>query len=105
MIQIHRPLSDVDRIFIYTGDLLLILYNRLASMALGNTDTNTYEDGIYGQFLDSRFGGDGTDFSHYMMGVSPWFFTNLPGYDKNWLWRGDSLWYDRWQQYVDSPFV
>lgn len=23
----------------------------------------------------------------YMMPVSPWFFTNLPGYDKNWLWR------------------
>jgi hypothetical protein len=33
-----------------------------------------------------------------MMPVSPWFFTNLPGYDKNWLWRGDSGWYDRWVQ-------
>lgn len=33
-----------------------------------------------------------------MMPVSPWFFTNLPGYDKNWLWRGDSVWYDRWVQ-------
>lgn len=32
-----------------------------------------------------------------MMPISPWFFTNLPGYDKNWLWRrGDMLWYDRW---------
>ena len=27
----------------------------------------------------------------YMMPVSPWFFTNLPGYDKNWVWRGDHL--------------
>jgi hypothetical protein len=34
----------------------------------------------------------------YMMPVSPWFFTNLPGYNKNWIWRGDDLWYDRWQQ-------
>lgn len=33
-----------------------------------------------------------------MMPVSPWFFTNLPGYDKNWLWNGEDLWYDRWQQ-------
>jgi hypothetical protein len=28
----------------------------------------------------------------YMMAVSPWFFTNLPGFGKNWLWRGDELW-------------
>lgn len=23
-----------------------------------------------------------------MMPVSPWFYTNMPGFDKNWLWRG-----------------
>ncbi|KAH1638336.1 hypothetical protein KXX39_005662 [Aspergillus fumigatus] len=23
---------------------------------------------------------------------------NLPGYGKNWLWRGDDLWHDRWQE-------
>lgn len=34
----------------------------------------------------------------YMMPVSPWFYTNLPGYLKNWLWRGDDLWFDRWVQ-------
>lgn len=33
----------------------------------------------------------------YMMPVSPWFYTNLPGWNKNWVWRGDSLWYDRWE--------
>ncbi|KAK1985397.1 glycosyl hydrolase family 71-domain-containing protein [Colletotrichum cereale] len=33
-----------------------------------------------------------------MMAVSPWFYTNLPGYNKNWMWRGDDLWFDRWQQ-------
>jgi hypothetical protein len=32
----------------------------------------------------------------YMMGVSPWFYTNMPGFRKNWLWRSDSLWFDRW---------
>ncbi|UPX10409.1 Glucan endo-1,3-alpha-glucosidase agn1 [Ascochyta rabiei] len=33
-----------------------------------------------------------------MMPVSPWFYTNLPGFDKNWLWRGEALWYERWVQ-------
>ncbi|KAK8045050.1 hypothetical protein PG993_005074 [Apiospora rasikravindrae] len=37
----------------------------------------------------------------YMMPVSPWFFTNLPDYNKNRLWRGDDLWYDRWQQVME----
>ena len=35
----------------------------------------------------------------YMMGVAPWFYTKLA--DKNWLWRGDNLWHDRWQQVVE----
>lgn len=34
----------------------------------------------------------------YMMPVSPWFYTNLPGYRKNWLWPSDTLWWQRWQQ-------
>ena len=37
----------------------------------------------------------------YMMGISPWFYTNLPAYSKNWLWRGDDLWHDRWQQAIE----
>ena len=37
----------------------------------------------------------------YMMPVSPWFYTNLPGWGKNWLWRGDDLWSDRWGQVMD----
>ncbi|TKW54017.1 Glucan endo-1,3-alpha-glucosidase agn1 [Colletotrichum tanaceti] len=37
----------------------------------------------------------------YMMPVSPWFYTNLPGYNKNWVWRGDDLWYDRWVQVME----
>lgn len=36
----------------------------------------------------------------YMMPVSPWFYTDLPGYDKDWMWNGDNLWYDRWQQAI-----
>lgn len=32
----------------------------------------------------------------YMMGVSPWFYTDLPG--KNWGLRGDGLWSTRWDQ-------
>lgn len=36
----------------------------------------------------------------YMMAVSPWFYTNLPGYKKNWMWPVEtmSLWADRWNQ-------
>lgn len=37
----------------------------------------------------------------YMMPVSPWFYTNLPQWNKNWLWRGDSLWHDRWAQAIE----
>lgn len=36
----------------------------------------------------------------YMMPVSPWFYTNLPGYNKNWLWRSDGLWEARWAEVV-----
>ncbi|KAK3681407.1 glycosyl hydrolase family 71-domain-containing protein [Podospora appendiculata] len=29
----------------------------------------------------------------------PWFYMNSPGFaNKNWAWRGDHLWYDRWEQ-------
>ncbi|PWY79592.1 hypothetical protein BO70DRAFT_371662 [Aspergillus heteromorphus CBS 117.55] len=34
----------------------------------------------------------------YMMPISPWFYTNLPQWSKNWLWRGDDLWHTRWEQ-------
>lgn len=53
----------------------------------------------------SALGGKGG--RPFMMPVSPWFFTNLPNYGKNRLWRGDDLWYDRWQQVlaVDPDYV
>ncbi|KAL9108413.1 MAG: hypothetical protein Q9187_008299 [Circinaria calcarea] len=35
----------------------------------------------------------------YMMPVSPWFYANC--YDKNWLWSGDNLWHERWQQVIE----
>ncbi|KAI0517920.1 glycoside hydrolase family 71 protein [Xylaria bambusicola] len=35
----------------------------------------------------------------YMMGVSPYFYTNLPS--KNWYSSSDSLWFDRWKQVFD----
>lgn len=58
----------------------------------GPIDMTTEVDDSYVYYLNG---------SAYMMPVSPWFYTNLPGYDKNWLWRGDSLWYDRWNQVFD----
>ncbi|OLN86802.1 hypothetical protein CCHL11_07890 [Colletotrichum chlorophyti] len=30
------------------------------------------------------------------MSFDSWFYTNLPGYNENWLWWGDKLWYDSW---------
>lgn len=40
----------------------------------------------------------------YMMAVSPWFYTNLPKFDKNWVWDSDNLWYDRWAEIlVERP--
>ncbi|KAJ5950412.1 Glycoside hydrolase family 71 [Penicillium vulpinum] len=58
----------------------------------GPDPINTYVDSTYMQWLKDT--GD----LPYMMPVSPWFYTNLPGYGKNWVWNGDNLWYDRWQQ-------
>jgi len=58
----------------------------------------TYVDASYLQALNGK---------PYMMPVSPWFYTNLPGYDKNWLWNGNDLWNTRWQQvwYLQPDFV
>jgi hypothetical protein len=55
----------------------------------GNQSMDTYTDASYIQYLEGK---------PYMMAISPWFYTNLPGYNKNWLWKGDSLWFDRWQE-------
>ncbi|KAH7109411.1 glycosyl hydrolase family 71-domain-containing protein [Dendryphion nanum] len=53
---------------------------------------DTFTDRSYQQALNGK---------PYMMAVSPWFFTNLPGYNKNWMWLGGNLWYERWQQTLD----
>ncbi|OHW99154.1 glycosyl hydrolase family 71 protein [Colletotrichum incanum] len=55
----------------------------------GGYDMDTYTDASYNEFLGGK---------PYMMPVSPWFYTNMPGFGKNWLWRGDHAWYDRWVQ-------
>ncbi|KAL4885767.1 glycosyl hydrolase family 71-domain-containing protein [Aspergillus karnatakaensis] len=57
----------------------------------GPANVTTYPDASYYDFLGSK---------PYMMPISPWFYTNLPGYDKNWLWRGDDMWFQRWQQAI-----
>ncbi|KAJ3125120.1 hypothetical protein HK100_010985 [Physocladia obscura] len=57
----------------------------------GATNMNTDLDSAYIDALGSK---------PYMMPVSPWFYTNLPSLGKNWLWRGDDLWFDRWQEVI-----
>jgi hypothetical protein len=37
----------------------------------------------------------------YIMGVSPWFYTKLEQFNKNWVARGAGLWHSRWQSVVD----
>lgn len=37
----------------------------------------------------------------YMMGVSPYFYTNLPQFNKNWYSTSDSLWFTRWEQAIE----
>ncbi|OJJ84598.1 glycoside hydrolase family 71 protein, partial [Aspergillus glaucus CBS 516.65] len=63
----------------------------------GAEDMNTYNDAAYIEALSSDGNSNATGIP-YMMPVSPWFYTNLDAYKKNWLWRGDDLWYHRWQQ-------
>ncbi|KAL4982540.1 glycosyl hydrolase family 71-domain-containing protein [Aspergillus falconensis] len=63
-----------------------------AAWPWGNTNMDTYVDASYLDYLEKDGG------KPYMMPVSPWFYTNLPGYNKNWLWRGDGLWRDRWEE-------
>ncbi|GES56905.1 alpha-1,3-glucanase/mutanase [Aspergillus terreus] len=81
-------LGAKDALALQTADGL----SNWAAWPWGNTDMDTYVDASYLDFLE-RDGG-----KPYMMPVSPWFYTNLPGYHKNWLWRGDDLWRDRWEE-------
>jgi hypothetical protein len=59
---------------------------------VGANDKDTSADELWINMLQGK---------PYMMGVSPWFYTNLPQWNKNWLWRGDDLWFQRWQQIVE----
>jgi hypothetical protein len=65
-----------------------------AAWPWGPQDMDTYVDASYFQYLAAA--GN----KPYMMPAAPWFFTNLPNYSKNWLWRGDDLWYDRWVEII-----
>ncbi|KAL4788454.1 glycosyl hydrolase family 71-domain-containing protein [Aspergillus varians] len=59
---------------------------------VGAQDMNTSSDKAWIEALSGK---------PYMMAVSPWFYTNLPQWNKNWLWRGDDLWHYRWRQVMD----
>ncbi|KAL9027222.1 MAG: hypothetical protein Q9196_004223 [Gyalolechia fulgens] len=56
----------------------------------GATDKTDESDQLWKAALGSKT---------YMMPVSPWFYANLP--DKNWVWRGDDMWHERWQQVLE----
>lgn len=61
----------------------------------GNVVTVEDGDDVY---LSALSGKD------YMAPVSPWFFTHFGPevpYSKNWVFPGDFLWFDRWQQILE----
>ncbi|KAJ4423115.1 hypothetical protein N0V82_002244 [Gnomoniopsis sp. IMI 355080] len=58
----------------------------------GEGRITTVEDGLYRKALRGKA---------YMMGVSPWFYTRLPQWNKNWHCSGESLWFDRWAQILE----
>ena len=74
------PINDVDGAFSWDA------------WPHGPEDKNTTSDETWKAILKGK---------PYMMGVSPWFYTNIPGWAKNWLVRGDDLWHDRWQQVIE----
>jgi hypothetical protein len=57
-----------------------------AAWPWGNLDMNTYVDASYLDYLHVFSFSNPLE---YLMPVSPWFYTNLPGYHKNWLWKGE----------------
>ncbi|KAJ0415872.1 glycosyl hydrolase family 71-domain-containing protein [Aspergillus carlsbadensis] len=59
---------------------------------VGAQDKDTFSDRAW---INALYG------KPYMMAVSPWFYTSLPQWNKNWLWRGDDLWHYRWQQVIE----
>ena len=56
----------------------------------GPNDMDSSNDKAWQQILGTKA---------YMMGISPWFYTNMP--DKNFLWRGNNLWHERWQTAIE----
>ncbi|KAL5001730.1 glycoside hydrolase [Aspergillus recurvatus] len=58
----------------------------------GAEKMNTTRDEEYMSFLGERA---------YIMPVSPWFYTNLRQFHKNWVWQGDDLWHTRWRQVLE----
>ncbi|KAK5660587.1 hypothetical protein OQA88_13146, partial [Cercophora sp. LCS_1] len=84
-------LGAIDAVTVGAG-LIDGLFNWAAwpNMDNGMRGMDTYVDASYMRALGNL---------PYMMPVSPWFYTNMPGYDKNWRWGGvETLWYDRWDQ-------
>lgn len=69
-----------------------------AAWAKGPNPMDTEVDASYLDFLGGK---------PYMMPVAPWFYTNMPGFSKNWLWKGDHAWFDRWAHvwYLQPEFV
>ncbi|WEW56046.1 vacuolar aminopeptidase 1 [Emydomyces testavorans] len=77
-------------------------FKRFISTVDGAFSWDAWSVGAQAKTVDSdRQWMKAIDGRPYMMPISPWFYTNLPQWNKNWLWRGDDLWHDRWQQIIE----
>jgi len=95
-----------------TGDLYLVPSFSYCGDASAVSSALSYIDGAFNWVAWPNGPGPMTkdgdnnyvnalDGKAYMMPVSPWMYTNLQEYSKNWLLGSDSLWYDRWEQVID----
>ncbi|KAF1952324.1 glycoside hydrolase, partial [Byssothecium circinans] len=65
--------------------------NRAPTAAVNNTVENGDTD--YKNWLGTK---------DYMAPVSPWFFTDFDQYDKHWVFPGDLLWFNRWNNVLNA---
>ncbi|KAB5582990.1 putative extracellular alpha-1,3-glucanase/mutanase [Coniochaeta sp. 2T2.1] len=72
------------------------LVGRAAAWPTGTSNITAIIDASYKEML--------LDDRPYMMPVSPWFFSNMPGFDRTWLWNSGDLWHQRWQVVVSLDF-
>lgn len=89
---LHTDFTPLDGAFNWMG-----WPNNGNNRAPAPSQTGTVEAGDQ-MYLNALNGKD------YLAPASPWFFTHFSPstYNKNWLFPGDTLWYDRWTELLTT---